>query len=892
MNNPHEMTTGVRPGDILAGKYRVERVLGQGGMGIVVAAHHIQLDEKVALKFLLPEALGSAEAVARFVREARAAVKIKSEHVARVSDVGTLETGAPYMVMEYLEGGDLSDWLKQRGPMPVEQASEFVLQACVAVADAHALGIVHRDLKPANLFCVRRSDGQLSIKVLDFGISKLTDLSGTGPSMAMTKTSALMGSPLYMSPEQMRSSKDVDAQTDIWALGIILFELLTGHPAFTAESVTELAIRVASEPAPLVRTSRPDVPPGVEAVIAKCLEKDKRQRFRNVAELAYALLPFAPKRAKASVDRISGIIQAAGLSTSALAVPASPPADSTQLAPGQASAGTLPPVGRTTMGGSKGKTAAVGATIVGGVVVVAGWRRCSCSGAPPIRTLRRHRRACRLRRRRLRLRTFEAIFRRPWSSHRFPPLPRLRSLQHPFRHVRLSSNPPPRERRSPPAHRPRPRRTRCRRPSLRRLRLRRPRRPRHPLRDATRPTTSTPAATACSSLSAFDFVRGERGRSPRAPHPSTRAAGVNQGRVDGSVTLGQTMAARARVLPPALVYFLASSFTLQSFLIHWEGGLRFELDSILAFAVPRPYAYRVLAPLLVRAVCAVIPERVAQAVVESYGHGIVEFAASRAGCAGPPTMRFVAATWLMLGALWGTALVWRALLRSIFRERALLADVVPAIAILALPATFTGGGFIYDFPELALVSAAFLAFQRRRWVLWYVLLFVAVLNKEASALMMVWWIAARSSLPRATWWRHTIASGALAASVVATLWLAFRHTLGYVAQPNFEHNVRYWASLRWLVATQDAFGTALPFPIAFNLVNLAALYAVWARGKAHVPAEVARAFALSALTVAPLLLLFGFENEIRVFAIAAPPLVVLAGGALSSLYPTTVVESP
>ena len=137
------------------------------GIGVVVAAHHMQLDERVALKFLLPEALGNPEAVARFARKARAAVKIKSEHVARVSDVGTLPNGAPYMVMEYLEGGDLAAWLKQRGPMPVDQAVEFVIQACVAVADAHALGIVHRDLKPANLFCLRRSDGQLSIKVLE-----------------------------------------------------------------------------------------------------------------------------------------------------------------------------------------------------------------------------------------------------------------------------------------------------------------------------------------------------------------------------------------------------------------------------------------------------------------------------------------------------------------------------------------------------------------------------------------------------------------------------------------------------------------------------------------------------------------------------------------------------
>ena len=301
-----EQLSGVREGDILAGKYRVERVLGMGGMGVVVAAHHIQLDEKVALKFLLPEALGDSEAVGRFAREARNAVKIKSEHVARVIDVGTLPSGAPYMVMEYLEGGDLAAWIKQRGALPIEQAVEFVLQACIAVADAHALGIVHRDLKPANLFCVRRSDGQLSIKVLDFGISKLADGAGAGSGMAMTRTAALMGSPLYMSPEQMRSSKDVDAQTDIWALGIILFELIAGKPPFEADSVTELAIKINNDPAPEVRTFRPEVPSALEAVIFTCLEKDRRRRYRNVAELALALLAFAPRRAKASVEASPG----------------------------------------------------------------------------------------------------------------------------------------------------------------------------------------------------------------------------------------------------------------------------------------------------------------------------------------------------------------------------------------------------------------------------------------------------------------------------------------------------------------------------------------------------------------------------------------------------------
>ena len=198
---------GVREGEILAGKYRVDKVLGVGGMGVVVAAYHIELDQRVAIKFLLPEVLDHGEAVARFAREARAAVKIKSEHVAKVTDVGKLENGAPYMVMEFLDGSDLSQWLTQRGALPVEQACEFVLQACEAIAEAHALGIVHRDLKPGNLFVIRRADGVLSVKVLDFGISKTASGPGSGSAGAMTKTSALMGSPLYMSPEQMQSSR-------------------------------------------------------------------------------------------------------------------------------------------------------------------------------------------------------------------------------------------------------------------------------------------------------------------------------------------------------------------------------------------------------------------------------------------------------------------------------------------------------------------------------------------------------------------------------------------------------------------------------------------------------------------------------------------------------------
>jgi serine/threonine-protein kinase len=314
----------VAAGTVLAGKYRIDRVLGEGGMGIVVAATDLALDRKVAIKFLLPDFAKHEEATQRFLREARAAVKIQSDHVARVIDVGTLEGGAPYMVMEYLEGRDLSAVIAEHRRLPVEEAVAHVIEACDAIAEAHSVGIVHRDLKPANLFLTRQPDGTSRVKVLDFGISKAMV---TGESdHSLTRTSSMMGSPLYMSPEQMRSAKNVDPRTDVWALGVILFELLTGDPPFNAESIPELSAKVLLENPTPIRGVRPDVPPALEAAVMRALEKDPAKRFTTVAELAMALVAFGPARTRANAERASRVLRVPGPSPAASTQPM-PPAD-------------------------------------------------------------------------------------------------------------------------------------------------------------------------------------------------------------------------------------------------------------------------------------------------------------------------------------------------------------------------------------------------------------------------------------------------------------------------------------------------------------------------------------------------------------------------------------
>jgi len=286
----------LQPGEILAGRYVVDRVIGSGGMGVVVAARHAELGHLVAIKLLLPELVDRPEVVERFLREARAVVQLKSEHAVRVLDVGLHEPrGAragrppvPYMVMEYLDGVSLFGLLA-RGPIAIPDAADQIAQACEALEEAHRLGIVHRDLKPDNLFVTRRPSGAALLKVLDFGISLVPE--GEGASR-LTGHADVMGTPLYMSPEQMMSARNADARSDVWALGATLYELLTGRAAFAGANVTEICTRVLSSVPASPSALRAEIPAELSAVVLRCLEKAPERRFPSAGELGRALSPF------------------------------------------------------------------------------------------------------------------------------------------------------------------------------------------------------------------------------------------------------------------------------------------------------------------------------------------------------------------------------------------------------------------------------------------------------------------------------------------------------------------------------------------------------------------------------------------------------------------------
>ena len=281
----------VELGDILAGKYLVQRMIGRGGMGIVVEAREVGVGERVAIKILRRRYCDNEEALARFHREARAATQIRGEHSVRLIDVGATRRGAPFIVMELLEGGDLSQLIRS-GPVSVSEAVLLILQACEGMAEVHAHGIIHRDLKPGNLFVTRRLDGSPLVKVLDFGIAKsVGNISEVESKITMTFVA--LGTPLYMSPEQIRCAKSVDARADIWSLGGILYELLAGRPVFGGNTVTNIAAQVLeATPTPLNEV-RAEVPAQLARIIARALSKKAEDRFPDVATFAQALAPFA-----------------------------------------------------------------------------------------------------------------------------------------------------------------------------------------------------------------------------------------------------------------------------------------------------------------------------------------------------------------------------------------------------------------------------------------------------------------------------------------------------------------------------------------------------------------------------------------------------------------------
>ncbi len=304
------------PGVVVDGKYRLERPIGRGGMGFIVLARHVQLDQPVALKFMHAWLAHTVpKGAARFLDEARAAACLRSDHVARVSDTGTFQ-GSPYMVMEYLEGETLEAFLKRQPILPVALAVRYALQAGEGLAEAHAAGIIHRDLKPANLFLARQSDGSARIKLLDFGISKMVggakgpnpSWDAADPAEAEEVNGALCGSPLYMAPEQMISSSKTDPRTDIWALGVVLYEMLVGVRPFIGDTLADLCARVMDpRPEPL-RTLRPEVPVVLESAVMQCLQKDPERRFQNVSALAHALASSWPAGTRAAAARIDRIV--------------------------------------------------------------------------------------------------------------------------------------------------------------------------------------------------------------------------------------------------------------------------------------------------------------------------------------------------------------------------------------------------------------------------------------------------------------------------------------------------------------------------------------------------------------------------------------------------------
>jgi serine/threonine-protein kinase len=284
-------------GSVIAGKYRIERLLGEGGMGAVYEAYHMRLAQRLAIKVLHPNVAHYEEVVLRFEREARAAARLQSINCARVIDVDALPNGLPYIVMEYLEGRDLFAELEIHRALPIADAVDYVMQAATAMTEAHSLGIIHRDLKPSNLFlCPAGASARKLVKVLDFGVSKLTDEGAP----RITKDSGAVGTPDYMSPEQVRAMPSLDTRADIWSLGVILFEALTGRPPYVGPQ-TAVVAQIVADPVPSPASFRNDLPTPLVRAVMRMLEKDPRRRVQTMAEVVELLAPFGPRERIATI---------------------------------------------------------------------------------------------------------------------------------------------------------------------------------------------------------------------------------------------------------------------------------------------------------------------------------------------------------------------------------------------------------------------------------------------------------------------------------------------------------------------------------------------------------------------------------------------------------------
>ncbi len=276
-------------GDVLAGKYRIERPLGEGGMAVVFAATHLALGRPVALKFVRPWALGAEEVRQRFMREAQATFSLRSEHAVRMLDLGELPSGDLFLVMELLEGKNLAELLQERGSVSEIEAATYIRQACDALAEAHALGIVHRDLKPANLFLTLTATGKPCVKVLDFGLAKIAGSVGPGSAAPLTQMATTLGTPKYMAPEQWERATKVDGRADLFSLGVILFQLLTGRVPHDELPVDERVRMILAGAVPSPRNHKPEVSESMARVVMRCLRPVPDERFSTAQELAAAL---------------------------------------------------------------------------------------------------------------------------------------------------------------------------------------------------------------------------------------------------------------------------------------------------------------------------------------------------------------------------------------------------------------------------------------------------------------------------------------------------------------------------------------------------------------------------------------------------------------------------